>query len=352
MTTRAGLSSAALLHFQREGELMKTLAIFLVLNLLPTITAAQQLGIGDAQLSIPGVTGVLELNVGWTMWESSVTPGGKETQLRATERADHLVISAFLQRVDFAASAEKCRSEWWARSEKGWKKRGLNIEEVQLTERAGMAVVTFFLAEFQDKPVRHRSLHAYLGSRDLCAEIHMSKEPFEKQDEKLFEEVLATVKLLPDQVAKAPSREQRTRILQIEQASGAYVQHDYATAAKLFQRILNEEKQKPVMSKTLFRRMIVYLRSSYALMGDMAKAKETLEYGVTQQPDYPLFYYNLACMYGELGKMDDALAQLRLAYKNKANMTPGETFPDPLKDDSFRNFVKDKKFLDAVRAMQ
>jgi predicted Zn-dependent protease len=111
-------------------------------------------------------------------------------------------------------------------------------------------------------------------------------------------------------------------------------------------------EKKPVLTKTLFRMLINDLGLSYGLMGDLAKAKETLEYGVTQQPDCPLVYYNLACMCGELDKMDDALAQLRLAYKNKANMTPGDKFPDSLKDDSFRNFVKDKRFLDAVRAMQ
>jgi hypothetical protein len=68
---------------------------------------------------------------------------------------------------------------------------------------------------------------------------------------------------------------------------------------------------------------------------------------------YPLFYYNLACTYGEMGKMDEALGQLRLAYKYRANMIPGEgTVPDPLKDDSFRSFVKNDTFVQAVRAMQ
>jgi tetratricopeptide (TPR) repeat protein len=87
---------------------------------------------------------------------------------------------------------------------------------------------------------------------------------------------------------------------------------------------------------------------SYGISGNLEKAKATFEYGLTQDPEYPLFYYNLACMYGEMSKMDEALGQLRLAYKYKANMIPGEAFPDPLKDDSFRHFVKDEKFVNAV----
>jgi len=49
---------------------------------------------------------------------------------------------------------------------------------------------------------------------------------------------------------------------------------------------------------------------------------------------------------------DESLEELRLAYRYKANVIPGESLPDPLKDDSFRKFVKDKKFVAAVRELQ
>ncbi len=94
------------------------------------------------------------------------------------------------------------------------------------------------------------------------------------------------------------------------------------------------------------------LGMSYGISGKLAEAKLTFEYGISQDPEYPMFYYLLACDYGEMGKMDESLEQLRLAYKFKANAIPGESLPDPLTDDSFRNFVKEKKFLDAVREMQ
>ena len=50
--------------------------------------------------------------------------------------------------------------------------------------------------------------------------------------------------------------------------------------------------------------------------------------------------------------MDEAIAQLRTAFKYKANVLDGETMPDPLKDDSFRYFVDKKEFVDAVHDMQ
>ena len=94
------------------------------------------------------------------------------------------------------------------------------------------------------------------------------------------------------------------------------------------------------------------LGMSYGLTGKLSNARETFEYGITQDPEYPLFYYLLACTYGEMGKMEESLEQLRLAYKYKANVISGESLPDPLKDDSFRKFVRDKKFVAAVHELQ
>jgi predicted Zn-dependent protease len=90
---------------------------------------------------------------------------------------------------------------------------------------------------------------------------------------------------------------------------------------------------------------------SYGIAAKLSKAKETLEYGITQDAEYPLFYYLLGCTYGEMGKMDESLDQLRLAYKYKANVVPGESLPDPLKDNSFRKFTADEHFKKAVHEM-
>jgi hypothetical protein len=103
----------------------------------------------------------------------------------------------------------------------------------------------------------------------------------------------------------------------------------------------------------MFRVLVDNLGMSYGISGDLSKAKETFVYGTTQDPEYPLFYYNLACTYAAMNKMDESLEQLRLAYKYRDNMIQGEgPLPDPFKDDSFRKFVKDPKFVQAVRAMQ
>ena len=320
----------------------------LLLVVLSATTYGQQTGVGKARTSVPKVKGVLELDVRPTNWEARVRPDGKETQLRAMDRADNLLISAILQKVEFPASAERCRTEWWTPAAKN---TAVKRAEEHQSEKDGIAIVEYIVPEFRGAPVRQKSLHAYLGSGDLCAEVHLSKVQFVPANQRLFEDVLATVRLLPEE--SAPGNQGPSPSFQyLAEGSQFYLRHSYAAAAERYQKALDLEKQNRTLDITLFRVLVDNLGMSYGLTGKLSQAKETFEYGVTQDAEYPMFYYNLACTYGEMGKMDESLAQLRLAYKYKANMIPGESFPDPLKDDSFRKFVRVTKFVEAVHDMQ
>ena len=330
---------------------MKTKTVLLVL-IFTTAAWGQQSGFGKATISVPGVKGSLQLDAGPTAWEARVRPDGKETQLRATGRPDHLVVTAFLQRVNFAASAEKCREDWWTATEKGHKARRVKLDHLEKSSRDGTALVEFVIPEYQGMPVRMKDVHAYLGERDLCAEIHLSKVQFLPDDQQLFDEVVASARLRMDDSGVQEQAQGNQTNAYLGEASRYYLQHNYAAAAERYQKALDLEKQNRTLNQTMFRVLVDNLGMSYGLKGDLSMAKETFEYGITQDPEYPLFYYNMACTYGEMGRMEEALAQLRLAYKYRANVISGESFPDPMKDDSFRKFVKDKKFVDAVKDMQ
>lgn len=90
---------------------------------------------------------------------------------------------------------------------------------------------------------------------------------------------------------------------------------------------------------------------SVALAGNLEKAKSIFDDAVKQDPDYPLYHYNLACTYAELGQLDPAIAQLQAAWKLRSNLGEGERFPDPRQDSSFKNYMNDPKFKEAVQYM-
>jgi len=332
--------------------IMKTLHMAIALACIAAL--AQQPSGDHVQMTIPGVQGALELNVGPTTWQTRVRDDGLETQMRAMDRADHVVISAFLQKVTFAASPEKCRDEWWSATEKSNKSHGFKMEHVAKSSDSNIARVEFFVPEFQGHPVKQQSLHAYLGSRDLCAEIHLSKVLFKPDDQKLFEEVLTTVRLLPDDAgaASGSSSPAKSSLDYAAEGSRSYLRKDYPAAIRSYQKAVDLEKQHRSLNQTQFRVVVDNLAIAYGITGDISRSMETVTYGISQDPEYPMFYYNMACGFGELGKMDESLEQLRLAYKYRANMIPGEVLPDPLRDSSFRKFVDDKKFVDSIRQMQ
>lgn len=329
---------------------MKT--AYLALILLCIAASAQQSGTGEVHMTIPGVSGALDLNVGPTTWETRVRDDGIETQMRSMDRPDHVAISAFLQKVDFAASADKCRDEWWSGTEKGYKSHNIKMEHMAKTSDGTMARVEFFVPEFQGQKVKQQSLHAYLGSGNLCAEIHLSKVGFSPDDQKLFEAVLITARLQPGDSAAAPASHDKTSFDYAAEGSKFYLLKDYRAAIRSYQKAVDLEKQKRSLNQLQFRVLVDNLGIAYGITGDIDHSMETLKYGISQDPEYPMFYYNMACGYGELGKMDESLEQLRLVYKYKANMIAGEVLPDPLHDSSFEKFVNDKKFLDSLRQIQ
>jgi|SRR5215813_3062012 len=327
---------------------MKT-ACFALLLISSTVLA-QQSGTDHVRMTIPGIQGALELSVGSITWETRVRDDGIETQMRAMDRPDHVVISAFLQKVEFSASAEKCRDDWWSATEKGYKSHGLKMEHMDKSSNGAIARVEFFVPEFQGKKVKQQILHAYLGSGNLCAEVHLSKINFAPDDQKLFEEVLKTVRLLPNEAAtQAPDK---SSFDYVAEGSKFYFQRNFSAAIGPYEKALAMEKQKRTLQRNVFIVLVDNLGYAYAVNGNIPKSMDTLRYGLSVEPEYPLFHYNLACGYGELTKLDESLEELRLAFKYRANMFPGERFPDPLKDSSFKKFLSDKKFVDAIQQMQ
>ena len=111
-----------------------------------------------------------------------------------------------------------------------------------------------------------------------------------------------------------------------------------------YQQALDLEKQDPKLSKTFWRVLVDNLGMAYGITGDLDNAQSVFEYGLSVDPTYPLFHYNLACTWAERDDMGKAMDYLEKAFSFKNNVIPGEKMPDPRKDDSFKRFMKNKKF--------
>lgn len=101
------------------------------------------------------------------------------------------------------------------------------------------------------------------------------------------------------------------------------------------------------------RRVVIdELGMAYGISGDLQTAKAHFETAIRDDPDYPMFYYNLACANGEMGDLEPVLMNLHAAFQRKQNLNQYETMPNPATDDSFRRFVQNARFKQFLQDIQ
>ncbi len=324
----------------------------LVVSVLPLASLAQDSDSGKTRISIPGVKGVLELNAGPTRVKTSVENDRKLARLDAMPRPDRLQVTAFLWQVGFPATADSCKDELWRST---MNQVQVTRENLQQNSNGQIARVEYMIPEYNGAPVQQKNVHEYLGSRDLCAEVRVSKILYRPQDQKLFDDVLNSVRLLPDEGGDAQQPD--NKLFQgsksyLFDGTMAYLDKDFPTATQQLQQALDMEKQKRTLGRDDFRILVDNLANSYRFTQNPAKSKEVLDYGLTQDTSYPLFHYDMACYWGGQGNMDNALSELRLAFKNQGHLSTSDQLSDPLQDNCFGKFLKNKKFTSAVQQMQ
>jgi tetratricopeptide (TPR) repeat protein len=137
----------------------------------------------------------------------------------------------------------------------------------------------------------------------------------------------------------------------MEEGSRFFLERDYKRAVPPYQKALDRERANRTLSETLWRVLVDNLGMAYGIPGDFAKAKATFEYGLSKDPKYPMFHYLMACTYAEMNDVDKTIQYLKQAFEYKDNMIKGEAFPDPWTDDSFQRFMKDDKFVKALKEL-
>jgi tetratricopeptide (TPR) repeat protein len=136
-----------------------------------------------------------------------------------------------------------------------------------------------------------------------------------------------------------------------EQGSRLFLKGDYQTAIAPYSQALEMEKASPTLGKPLWYVLVDNLGMSYGITGNMPKAMETFRYGLSKDPTYPLFYYNLACGYAEMTDEPKAAENLKKAFQYKANVLQGEQMPDPRTDDSFKELMNNADFRAVVDSL-
>ena len=120
-------------------------------------------------------------------------------------------------------------------------------------------------------------------------------------------------------VATAPSGPAAGASLNYYQEGNRYfIKQNFPASIAPYQKALDAEKQSHTLAKNDLRILVDNLGMAYGITGDLNRAEETFNYGVSQDPTYPMFYYNLACASAGRNDMDKTMEFLRKAFSYKS----------------------------------
>lgn len=258
--------------------------------------------------------------------------------LLAENPSNAMVVSLTLEAISSAQKATPCGDSLKQRVANP----PIKVKDVNFSRAGDLDVMQYTVPEIMGQPVNQRSLFACEFYDNTYIDLHVSKVKYASADEPLFTAVVKSMRI---------TRAEKSSRDLIEEASRYYMQQDYIGAIGPYAQALELEKSNPVLGKPLWYVLIDNLGMAYGMTGDLSKAKETFDYGVSKDPTYPLFYYNLACTYAEMNDEANAAAYLKRAFQYKANTLPGERLPDPHTDDSFKQLMKNSDFRNLVQSL-
>jgi tetratricopeptide (TPR) repeat protein len=314
----------------------------LILNILisQSVSASDQTE-PKIVLSLPDLSWALEIaEPGFIIEGKEIAPKGNMTRLQAQNKTTGVILSAFIEKAPKKGDYKTCREYYWNKL----KQSPFQMEQINLYESGPMALVEYFIPEYLGVKVNQKNVLTYLSYDDYWIDIHMSIVNYKEGENDPFSSILKNIRIDSTYSVTASDF--------FIFGNTYFNQHIYKKAALQYEKALNLEKQNATLDNKMFIVLIDQLGMSYGISGDLEKSKQLYEWAITIEPEYPMFFYNLACTFAEMGDKENALHNLRQAYKFKEKMQKGEVFPDPFNDSSFKKCLKDKDFKTEVEKMK
>jgi tetratricopeptide (TPR) repeat protein len=299
---------------------------------------------------LPGKAWALELDgAGFTTRDNEIQPDGRRYFL-AENAKTHMVVSVSLEAAKVPMQPEDCKHSLEEKAKSNAALASAKLKGVDYRTSGELQILEFTLPQFDGVPKNQKNIFGCLIKDDVFVDIHISKIFFKASDQPLFDALLQSIRIVPKDAADTAVPAGNSMLL-FQQGSRYFVAHQYREAIGPYRQALEIEKRTPTLDKNLWRVLLDNLSIAYGITGDVTRARETLNYGVSKDPDYPLFYYNLACAAAEKGALADTEKYLTLAFERRANVIPGETFPDARMDDSFQKFLLQKEFRQFLNSL-
>jgi tetratricopeptide (TPR) repeat protein len=298
----------------------------------------------------PGKAWALELDdAGFATRANEIQPDGRRYFL-AENTKTRAVVSVYLEAAKGPVQPGECKRALVEKEKHNSSLASGSLKGVTYRESGEIQILEFTLPELDGSPTNQKNIFGCLIKDDVVIDIHISKVFFKAADQPMFDALLQSFHFVPREASAAPVPSGNSLIL-FQEGSRYFIAHQYRESIRPYQKALEIEKSTPTLDKNLWRVLIDNLSIAYGITHDLTSAREALTYGVSKDPDYPLFYYNLASIAAEKGDLLDTENYLKLAFERRENLIPGETFPDARVDDSFQKLLLQKEFRQFLNSL-
>jgi hypothetical protein len=291
---------------------------------------------GDYKISLPAHLGQLKWHAdGFRITELSAKPKGQEEGFRGIESSGRLTFLGFLFLVSEQAplTSAKCRDGALEDQKHNPTLKVLGPSAAEADSGIPVALATYTAPSRDGK--KWYNVRGFAAVGDICGDLDFYSETPISADDPDLRKIFSSYRLDPNY---APQFNDLLLYAQI-----LYQHQMYQAAAPIYEQALAKLGNDPSQQK--MRRVTTdQAGMSYGIAGDIRKARAIFTAAIVDDPDYPMYYYNLACADAEEKKLADARIHLQQAFARKQNMISGENFPDPTKDDSFLPYKNNKEF--------
>lgn len=171
----------------------KKIAPLALVFLLAVAAAGQSAGPDVRRLLVPGRAWAVELALpNFEVKQDSLTADGRARKFRAENAAAGYVVSVTIAPASTPRVSSRDLRDLAAdrfRSDASARRENFRVSDYKQTP-----TVEYLVRDFKGQPVNQRHLHAYVSRDNVWIDIHFSKTLFREGDEKLFYNVLDTLK--------------------------------------------------------------------------------------------------------------------------------------------------------------
>lgn len=290
---------------------------------------------GNFQIALPEQDGAMKWAApSFTVMQMSAKPRGLEIGVRGADKVAKISFLAFLFKVGSGpASPQSCRDGDLAEI-----KRDTGAKVVATPDVAHGADGKLPVAEYENRDNRggtHYSVTGYLGSGQVCMSLEFYSDAPLHADDPTLKPILDSLQYDPNYKPQFKDAFVYGQLLYDRQAFGdaaPYFEQAVALAGSDGESL----KWKRVATDQA--------GMAYGISGNLAKARDIFGAAIATDPDYPLYYYNLACADAEAKDLVAAKKHLLEAFERKQNIIAGEQMPNPSEDDSFTPYRNDQQF--------